>query len=70
MPSVGGTFTDNLLDWTSVLAGPESTAHVDETFDGPVLVLPAEVRGKLDAASVRYGERLEQEHRPVDDGTG
>ncbi|MCY3763796.1 MAG: hypothetical protein OXH06_00050 [Gemmatimonadetes bacterium] len=61
---------ESLLDLTSVLAGPESTTHVDETIDGPVLVLPADVRGKLDAASVRYGERLEQEHRPVGDGNG
>ncbi|MDE3000298.1 MAG: hypothetical protein OXU79_14585 [Gemmatimonadota bacterium] len=49
---------DNLLDWTSVLAGPESTANVDKTIAGATLKLPAEVRGELDAASVRYGERL------------
>ena len=55
---------------TSVLAGPESAAHVDETIDGAALKLPADVRGKLDAASARYSERLEQEHRPVGDGTG
>ena len=49
------------------MAGPESTAHVDETIDGASLKLPADVRRKLDAASVRYSERLEQEHRPVGD---
>ena len=55
---------------TSVLAGPESTAHVDETLAGAALKLPAEVRGKLDAASEYYGEKLEQEHRPVGDRPG
>lgn len=54
-------------EMTSVLAGPESTAHVDETIDGAALKLPEDVRGKLDAASMRYGERLEQEHRRVGD---
>ncbi|MDE2887313.1 MAG: hypothetical protein OXR72_03805 [Gemmatimonadota bacterium] len=67
---MGGTFIDNLLEWTSVLAGHESTALVDETIAGATPRLPADVRGKLDAASGRYCEKLEQEHRPVDDGTG
>ena len=48
---------------TSVLAGPESTAHVDETLAGAALKLPAELRATLDAASERYGERMEEAHR-------
>ena len=49
------------------MARPESTAHVDETVAGAALKLPEDVRGKVDAASERYGERLEQEHRPAGD---
>ncbi len=45
---------------TSVLSGPESTAHVDETIAGAALKLPADVRGKLDAASEHYSRRLER----------
>lgn len=48
---------------TSVLAGPESTDHVDETLAGAALKLPAEVCAKLDAASARYSERLEGANR-------
>lgn len=48
---------------TSVLAGPESTAHADETLAGAALKLPSELRTKLDAASARYGERMEAAHR-------
>ena len=55
---------------TSVLAGPESTAHVDETIAGAALKLPEDVRGKLDAASEHYGRRLEEAHRSAGGGTG
>ncbi len=48
---------------TSVLAGPESTAHVDETLAGAALKLPAELRARLDAASERYSERMEEANR-------
>ena len=48
---------------TSVLAGPESTAHVDETLAGAALKLPPELRATLDAASARYSERMEAAHR-------
>ncbi len=48
---------------TSVLAGPESTDHVDEILAGAALKLHADVRGKLDAASDNYGKRLEAADR-------
>ena len=53
---------------TSVLAGPESTAHVDETLAGAALKLPAELRATLDAASGRYGERMEEAGRAASSG--
>lgn len=52
---------------TSVLAGPESTAHVDETIAGASLKLPSDLRRKLDMASECYSRKLEQKHRPVGD---
>ncbi len=45
---------------TSVLAGSESEEHVDQMLDGTALCVPAELMDRLDAASHRFTNEMEQ----------
>ena len=47
---------------TSVLGGAESLDHVDEMLAGAALVLPAETKDRLDAASAEYSRGIETSH--------
>ena len=46
---------------TSVLGGSESEEHVDQMLDGTTLAVPAELMDRLDAASYRFTNEMEQE---------
>ena len=48
---------------TSVLAGSESTAHVDHNIAGTELELPAEILTRLNAANAAYRERQMKEKK-------
>ena len=45
---------------TSVLGGSESEEHVDQMLDGTTLAVPAELMDRLDAASHRFTNEMEQ----------
>ncbi|MEW6749462.1 MAG: aldo/keto reductase [Candidatus Latescibacterota bacterium] len=67
---LGATRAQVCLAWvlahpevSSVLAGPESPAHVDELLAGTSLVLPAEALEQLTQASATYTRQLEAQHR-------
>ncbi|MCY3763685.1 MAG: aldo/keto reductase [Gemmatimonadetes bacterium] len=45
---------------TSVLGGSESEEHVDQMLDGTALCVPAELMDRLDAASHRFTNEMEQ----------
>jgi 1-deoxyxylulose-5-phosphate synthase len=47
---------------TSVLSGAESPEHVDKVLAGTELVLAAEIRARLDQASIAYSQELEACH--------